>query len=429
MQQRVGNGAVNRMLAQRAAARAPNGLLQRADPAAAGEALKPGEKMAIPTVIGYIGMNPGAMTEAKTLKKVSKDQVLISLDDPKAHDKMDNDEGLAQFIYKDLGLHPLYNLFTFAEVFSFMKSVDFWGREQIGQILKWFSAAEAGKHKLERLVLSGHSDGVDLWGESDDEKDEPGSLMIYRDLAQIAKIYPKAAGQVQDIMFSACWSVMAIQKMAEIFPNLQSAWGYIGFSPSIAQGSAAHIKKWEMTTRDERTPRKRDRQGKASIWTKDEGYVVGSPADYDLKELKEEFNAKSDRAAKMYDGSEDLDGEFLRDIYFTLQLVSIHPESESKDVDEARKMLEITLRLRYWEKITKEFSKAHHEQINKAYAGFSVAKPRYWGISRPELKDHLVVYKDALGKKGHAAAQDLYDNLLKPGLWELDPNIIPDTWI
>jgi hypothetical protein len=230
-------------------------------------------------------------------------------------------------------------------------------------------------------------------------------------------------------MFSACWSVMAIKKMAEIFPNLQSAWGYIGFSPNIEQGSASHIKKWEMTTRGERTPRKRDRKGKASIWTRDGGYVVGSPADYDLKELKEEFNAKSDRAAKMYDGSDDLDGDFLRDIYFTLQLISIHPESESKDVDEARQMLEITLRLRYWEKITKEFSKTHFEQIKKGYAGFSVAKPSYRGISRPQFKEHLDAFKAGLGKGEHAAAQDLYDTLLKPGLWELDPNIIPDTWI
>jgi hypothetical protein len=323
----------------------------------------------------------------------------------------------------------LWNIFKFMEVFSFMKSVDFWGREQFGHILKWFSGAEAGKYKLQRLVLSGHSDGVDLWGESEDEKDEPGSIMVYRDLAAIAKIYPKAAAQVQDVMFSACWSVMAIKKMAEIFPNLQTAWGYIGFSPSIKQGSAQHIKKWEMTTRGERTPKKRDRVGTASIWTRDGGYIAGSPADYDLGELKAEFNAQSDRAGKMYNGNEDLDGDFLRDVYFNLQLISIHPDAEPQTVSNARKMLEIVLRLRYWDKITKEFFKTHHEAIKKGYAGFSVKKPSYYGISRPAFKKHLDDFEDALAKKNHDAARDLLENLLKPGLWQLDATIIPDTWI
>lgn len=430
VQRMAGNGAVTRMLAQPVAELAADGLLQCSDPAAAeGESTEPGGKLAIPTVIGYIGMNPDAVKEAKTLKRVSKDQVLISLDDPKAHKKMNSDEGLAQFIYKELGLHPLYDLFKFIEIFSYMKSVDFWGREQVGHMLKWFSAAEAGKHKLERLVLSGHSDGVDLWGESENEKDEPGSIMVYRDLATMAEIYPKAAAQVQDIMFSACWSVMAIQKMAEIFPNLQTAWGYIGFSPSVKQGSAKHIRKWEMTTRGERTPKKRDRRGVASIWTRDEGYIAGSPADYDLGELKEEFNGMSDRVGQMFSGDADLNGDFLRDIYFTMQLISIHPEAEAKTVDDVREMLEITLRLRYWDKITREFAKAHGAAIEKAYKGFSIAKPRFYGIKRPALKTHMDAYQEALAKKEHAAAREFMDDLLRPGLWQLDSNIIPDTWI
>ena len=429
MKQTIGNKAVQRLLVnQRQFVRR---LGVQRDETGDGEAqpVAKEEKVAVPSAIGYIGMNPAAAKEAKALKYVSKDQVLISLDDPEAQKGLITDHGVGKFVYKELGIDPSKDVDKFIKAYKTLKAVGIFARDQMGHMMKWFRGAEQGKYTLERLVLSGHSDGVNLWGDSEDDH-EPGSFLLHRDLANIAGVFPKAAGQVQDIMFSACWSVVAIKKMTEIFPNLQTAWGYIGFSPSIGQGSARHIQKWEMTTRGDKTPKKRDRRGKAAIWTRADGYVAGSPADFDLKELKDHFNANVPRTASMYEGNEELDGGFLRDLYFTLQLISIHPEATSAEIKQARDFLEKTLRLRYWNVIISKFRSNHADVIAKAYKGFPVADPKKAGYkNRGRLKAHIEEIKAELGKKAHADMSTYVTTLLEPGLWELKPEVIPDEWI
>lgn len=442
LQQTLGNQAVQRLLASQTGAPAQKsrlsmGAIKRVptfepvqrkgpDPDPSKEAET---KVAIPTVIGYIGMNPAAAKEANVLKQVSKDKVLISLDDPAAQKSMSTDEGLGVFIYKELGLNPVTDLGKFIEAFTVLKAIQKNAREQIGHMMKWFAGAEQGKHTLQRIVLSGHSDGVDLWGDSEADH-EPGSFMIHRDLANIAKVYPKAAGQVQDIMFSACWSVMAIQKMVEIFPNVKTVWGYIGFSPSIKKGSAKHIQKWEMTTRGENTPRARDRRGDAAIWTKADGYIAGSPGDYDLQELKDEVNATGPQAGEMYNGGKPLDGDFLRDYYFNLQLISIHPEAKPDMVKSARDQLEIVLRLRYYSVIVGKFREMHAETMKKGYAGAGMAYPTYAIYrNRDQLKAHMADIESQLAKKPNGDLREFLDKQLRKGLWELDTQVIPDEWI
>jgi hypothetical protein len=430
LQQIAGNRSVSRMLAARQAPQVPPGRLQRDDPAPTdGGEPKEEEKTAIPSAIGYLGLNPAAAKEAKALKKVSKDQVMISLDDPKAQKSLKTSEGMGVYIYKKLGIDPTKDMERFIQVFNVLHGTNASAREQMGQMMQWFSKAEAGKFRLERLVFSGHSDGVDLWGDSETDHD-PGYFVLHRDMAKVAGLYPAAASQVQDIMFSACWSVLAIEEMTKIFPKVQTVWGYIGFSPSIKKGSAKHIKKWEMTTRGERTPKKRDRRGKAAIWTRAEGYVAGDPADFDKSELINYFNDVAEDVIKMFQGERGLDGSILQEAYSFLQLISNHPDATPEEKKSARQNVDKLLRLRYWDKVTTTFLQVHESDINKAYKGFGVPKITKANVARRSaLKKHIAAIEEALAKKEHPDARDFLEKLLRPGLWELSPDILLSTWI
>lgn len=429
LQRSSGNGAVTALLQRQA------GLIQREDgPAAKGPAAgatteAAEEKVAaIPTAVGYIGMNPGAAKEAKALKKVSKDKVLISLDDPKASKSLETPQGMGHFIYLQLGIDPTARPEKFNQAFHTLNGASESAREQVAHMMKWFADAEGGKHKLERLVFSGHSNGVSLWGESGDEHD-PGSIMPQREVRNVAKTFPKAAAQVQDVMFSACFSLVAVQVMIDIFPNLKTAWGYIGFSPSIKQGSARHIKKWEMTTQGDNTPKAKDRKGTAAIWTKEQGYIVGSPADYDLAELRGEFNAYAEDIRAYYLGEKGASDDMVF-AYRALQIIAIHPEASPEEVTKVRKNLDILLRLRFYSMIALRFVDEYQDQIDKAYAGFSVAKlDKGTAFNRQEFKKHLDKVDAALAAHDHKPMRAFLEKTLRPGLWQLSPAIIPVDWI
>ena len=62
-----------------------------------------------------------------------------------------------------------------------------------------FNGAEKGEYKLERLVMSGHSNGVELWGDKEG-KGNPGKFMVEKDFTNLVKAFPKAASQVEDVM-------------------------------------------------------------------------------------------------------------------------------------------------------------------------------------------------------------------------------------
>jgi hypothetical protein len=249
LQDQHGNGYVQRLLAQRETA--------QDEPQAA---------------VGYMGLNPKAYQEARALKRISPDLTLVSLDDPKAEVALDTPEEWVSFIYWQLNISPL-NFEKFINAFVCLVACDANFREQMGDMMRMFRDAELGKYRLERLVLSGHHSGGEMWGDANDQH-SPGAFLPERDLASLARAFPEAAAQVKDIMFSACNSKDQVEMVRRIFPNLRSAWVYAGYSPTVDQGSAGHIKQWERNTRDAKVPRKRDKMGNTAIWTSDKGFVT-----------------------------------------------------------------------------------------------------------------------------------------------------------
>jgi hypothetical protein len=161
--------------------------------------------------------------------------------DPKAEAVLKDDPALADFVFDDLKI-SVGDFARWDKAIDVLKKADPHLREQLADVMRWFNKAEQGSIILDRLVLSGHSNGVELWGESErGATSKPGLMIIERELGGIASVFPKAAAQVEDVMFSACFSINAVEIVKKVFPNLKTAWTYTAFSPSVKQGSAEHV--------------------------------------------------------------------------------------------------------------------------------------------------------------------------------------------
>ncbi len=263
LQAQIGNAAVQRLLAQ-----VNQQTLQR----------ETDEKP--PSAIGYVGLNPQARKEANALKRgvrdqkrSDRDQVIISLDDLKEQAVLQTPEGKMHFVEHRLGIPWPGQMAKFFLALACLEKCDPAFCDQMADMMEMFWNAENGKYQLERLVLSGHHAGGEMWGDYTG-KHEPGAVLLSRDLPNLAAAFPDAAAQVEDIMFSACNSKEQVELCKGLFPNLKSVWIYEGYSPTVKQGSAQHITQWERKTRGDQLPRRRDKLGNAEIWTSAKGFLV-----------------------------------------------------------------------------------------------------------------------------------------------------------
>ena len=256
LQSHIGNGAVQRLLKH-----VHTQSLQRQDDK------KP------PAAIGYVGLNPAAEKEARALKRGARDQVIVSLDDLKDQAALQTTEGKIDFVRLHLGIDWLTDFAKFFKALNCLVNCDPAFSDQMADMMTMFASAENGKYQLERLVLSGHHAGGEMWGDETD-KHEPGAVLLERDLPNLVAAFPDAAAHVEDLMFSACNTKEQVDLCTKLFPNLKSVWVYEGYSPTIKQGSAQHITQWERKTRGDHLPRRRDKVGNAEIWTSEKGFLI-----------------------------------------------------------------------------------------------------------------------------------------------------------
>jgi len=280
LQRTIGNAAVRGILQREA------GTLQRDE----GE----GDKK-LPSKTLYVGMNPGAKLEEKTLKNVLKDEVISAMNDPSLEKSLKTDAGIAAWLkaeMPELLANPMLLFFAYTT----LQETNPDARDQLAQVFKMFSAAEQGLFSVERLVLSGHSNGVELWGDAASNFN-PGGFMLDTTLSRLVGLFPKAAAQVEDVMFSACYTVSSIELVIKVFPNVQTVWAYAGASPAAGAGAEAHISKWESETRGKQTLEAKDGRGKAALWTRSaaesskekRGYIRNDPAKADIKQILQSF--------------------------------------------------------------------------------------------------------------------------------------------
>jgi hypothetical protein len=388
-----------------------------------------------PSKTAYMGMNPGSRKEAAHLKGLLKDDVLISLNDPTLEKTLKTEVGVLDWIVREL---PVLLLVPdkFLKAYDGLLATDPEARDQMAHVFKMFYSAQLGQFTLERLVLSGHSNGVQLWGDAD-AKFKPGSFLLTRDLHNLTEAFPVAAAQVQDVMFSACYTVSSVEAVIKAFPNVRTIWTYAGKSPAAGAGAEEHISKWDKETRGDQTMQEEDGMGKSAIWTRDaakaskkgDGFVRNDPAKASLHDLDNEFFALRIDAKEQLEGNKPLHQDTLNNAYNYIQMILAHPDSKtSPDRADYEYWRDTLLRLRFHTVACTRFGTEYASEIKAGYTAIGRKAPNFAGMNRQSLKAELSAFAAALKATPNAEAQTFYDKYLQ-GLWKLDTKIIPDGWL
>jgi hypothetical protein len=126
---------------------------------------------------------------------------------------------------------------------------------------------------------------------------------LFGGLTGLAEIFPRPCAQLEDLMFSACftayaprnqpnwdseWVILNRPELLKAFPNLKTAWGYQSLSPSFAFAEKA-ICAWATASRDagaanailDAAKRQRHTQGAglAVAWTRGANGMEPGPHD------------------------------------------------------------------------------------------------------------------------------------------------------
>jgi hypothetical protein len=153
-------------------------------------------------------------------------------------------------------------------------------RDVVAGLLLAYRAAERGGRRLERVVVSGHSGGEGVYAES------RRAVLRFEELVELARLFPVAAAQVEDVMYSACnsgWPGKLEAYHREAFPRLKTLWAYAGVAPEGGgRGAEHHMRAWERLSRGDahrRVDRNRlapalDPRGTVATWNVQTGFRV-----------------------------------------------------------------------------------------------------------------------------------------------------------
>ena len=378
----------------------------------------------------YVGLNPGASKkEAGPLKKLLGERLSVSVDNPTLEKKLSSDQDLQRWVNAELpesSRTPARALM----IVDLLKSFPTTTRDSLAAVIVTFDRAERGEIQLERIILSGHSNGVGLWGDPTKDNRLGGRFVLDKDLQRIAKTFPNAARQVEDVLFSACFSVVAFQHVRKAFPNVQTIAGYEAFSPKAGKGSMSHIKGWEKATRGKGKKLVRSTgRGSSSLWnadlTPDGKFVRNDPARIEPDVIINSLNEEETSVMDQLQGTSSLNRENLAMVYGIVQRGLANPRMEAVRLVRLGRLRDQLLRLRFWGRVTHEFASAHETVIKKGYTAAGLSVEKIDGISRKNLKAQLARLKAASSNPETDALVALLQKL-----WDLtDTTAIPETWI
>lgn len=318
-------------------------------------------------------------------------------------------------------------------------------RDELAGIISTFAKAEHGESIPSRFLISGHSMGVDYFGEKN------GSLKSAT-VQEIAKIMPKAAGQIEDLVVAACYagSKRNLEKYKEVFPNLKTFMGYVDSAPGSYSGATPHLRTWEKASRDGnedissglfKNTRKGDH---VATWSNKVGYSV-DPV------IEKEMNARQDFVdiinyivpvyPKYVNDDQpvtDPSNCDLREAYSQIQRVlgspnnTFLPEQKQWLVD----MKNMFIRILYYPQVAEKFDNAYKDEINKGYLTLGIKAPDFGKLSRAQTRAEITnlqkMYdekKDMPNFKDKANLVKETLDLLNDGLINLSSDKIPDNWV
>lgn len=392
----------------------------------------------------FVGMgtetrySAGAKHEIRELNKVTNGEVIGIMDGRAGNDKirvsgqtydLTTAEGRTGFT-QTLGL-PEEQSNKIADVIS---RVGEDGKDEVAQIAQVWARGEQGEAIPSRMILSGHHVGSAVWGDGN-------GRITWDNLSELSEAMPNAANQVKDLHLSACYSggEAKFEKYRGIFPNVKTVWAYSGSAPGTGSGATHHQAAWERATRGggtniaataENLQQRGWRKAENISTTAFQGSNYNGPG---LGELRTNLQSQEGVYESFFNGQTAVENSQrgpLRDYYNDIQDALNHPGLPSTERQGLEERRDQTIRtLFYSSHIAHRFDEAYGSQIQNGFESMGMSVPHFNDMSRQEGMEIIRNFREQVESNPEApqAAQDLLPTL--NGLWNLDPQVIPETWI
>jgi hypothetical protein len=399
----------------------------------------------------YVGMNSASGAEANTLRHGSPHEQVTELNKVNAkgivtdgkgqHDDLNKPDGIAAFL-ATVNCTPEQR----KQLEAVLASVSGGGsRDEFRQIIVAYANADHSGSGMRRVVLSGHGDADDVVG---DNGDVPFSA-----LEQLARIFPRAAAQVEDLLVASCYSggeVAMGQPDAKdkndpdasvnyhnLYPNLKTILAYSGTSPSVATGSLGHIGRWEKATqgKDVKNMDVELMDGlnygeNVSTWDSSGGYHTQSDAEEDGARSLMVIIHRDDAMVAAYDSGQkectDPHSGELKVHYDYLQKALGNKSISESDRAWCRQQRDVIVRLRYYHTIRKHFADCYGGELRAGYEAVGRHLPDYGTLSRKLALGEIESFL-ASEQGGSQAVQRCGQLLL--GLKDLSATVLPFDWV
>ncbi|MEE2902702.1 MAG: hypothetical protein VYC39_10240 [Myxococcota bacterium] len=391
-----------------------------------------------PKSVVFIGMNEGANHEVRELrKKLGHDGVSFvkpsEVQDVIRHENirydLNNEEDVKSFV-ASLGITGER---ADALTENIHKQTED-GKDELAKFVILLNEAEMGERTIERLVFSGHSVGSGVWG------DENGELK-WRHLKKTMDIFPKASGQVEDVLLAACYSggQNTMKTYRGLFPNLKTIWAYDGSAPGAYSGAVPHIMRWERGTAGntadalDRDSAKHTRKGEnVATWTTTQGYDNGlesKPIDQAMQSyrvsarLVEDFRTGERTVENTQQGD-------LRDHYNNIQRLLSRNDISADQRTELEGQRDFVIRLIYFKNVKTFFQDVHSSTIDTGFKDVDMTPPDFSKMSRKEAFDTVEAFNEKYDTISNPSDTATYlKDLLNNGLIMLSNDHVPSSWI
>lgn len=381
-----------------------------------------------------VGMNVSSTHEAKELRLLGNKVEYIG--DSRTDDvvvkrgrtfSLRDDTQLKEFV--DLmGLPPRQA----DEVLKVIKSAGADAKDELANVAWVWAAAENGDPIPKRLIISGHSVGVEFWGENNGGLD----IAIF---GKLAKVLPKAARQIEDLHLSACYSSSEeyIKQWRKIFPGVKTIWAYTDSAPGSYSGATKHMALWDNATRGDKAAIDRllargTRKGKnVAVWSQIHGYQAAPQTAF--RDLDARVTGAEPLYKDYFSGMKnvvDTQTGPLREYYNDVQAMLQHPDLPSGRMPALEARRDATIRLIYYDKsIKKNFANNKRQLIERGYRALGKPVPDFASLSRKDALTAIQVFERAIaGGAGPLDARNLLPHLTE-GLRDLKATHIPSSWI
>ena len=383
--------------------------------------------------IVFLGFNTYAHDEANHLNRINSGGGAVAAKPGREQDKistggvnydLQTTEGVASFI-ATLGMDDQLAV----SAAEFLLRIGDEARDEMAQFIKILSQAEMGERDIDRMVLSGHSVGSQLWGDHNGQ-------VSFAQLDELFDLFPNASEQVEHLMLSACYSggEAKMSQYHEMFGNVQSVTAYHGSSPGTWSGAMDHMTRWERATDKGDDPGGVDpgiarglrKAENVSTWNSVDGYQGDKPMS--VYELQRELSARETVYQSHFDGQQEVaDSQTgpLRDYYNLVQRALANPEFPSGEVQELERRRDVTIRLLYFGLISTKFQEHYSGQLRAGIRAAGLSVPDFHQLGRKGSLDFITELAAAGGDSATATALDL----LQRGLRDLTEDVIPTSWV